>query len=84
MPDLDAKEILINSGIDEEFLLKELPEFIMYWRERKEESDIWNSKFIAHIRRRWGRLSQIKEIDDLPSKMTSNWNPNEDFFDILH
>ena len=83
MPDLDAKEILINSGIDEEFLLKELPEFIMYWRERKEESDIWNSKFIAHIRRRWGRLSQIKEIDDLPSKMTSNWNPNEDFFEIL-
>ena len=82
-PDLDAKEILINSGIDEEFLMKELPEFIMYWRERKEESDIWNSKFIAHIRRRWGRLSQIQEIDDLPSKMTSNWNPNEDFFDIL-
>ena len=61
VPDLDAKEILINSGIDEEFLLKELPEFIMYWRERKEESDIWNSKFIAHIRRRWGRISQIKE-----------------------
>ena len=83
VPDLDAKEILINSGIDEEFLLKELPEFIMYWRERKEESDIWNSKFIAHIRRRWGRISQIKEIDDLPSKMTSNWTPNEDFFDIL-
>ena len=51
----------------------------MYWRERKEESDIWNSKL---FRRRWGRISQIKEIDDLPSKMTSNWTPNEDFTDL--
>lgn len=82
-PEDDAKEILIKSGISEDFLEKELPEFIMYWMERNEESDIWNSKFIAHIRRRWGRFSEIKESDDKPSKMTSNWEPNEDFFEIL-
>jgi len=82
-PDKDAKEILIRSGINEEFIIKEIPEFILYWTERREESDIWNSKFIAHIRRRWGRFKDIKEHDDLPSKMTSEWSPNEDFFDIL-
>ena len=83
LPDDDALEILIKSGINEDFIDKEIPEFILYWTERKEESDIWNSKFIAHIRRQWGRVKDVKENDDLPSKMTSEWRPNEDFFDIL-
>ena len=83
LPDHDALEILIKSGINEDFIDKEIPEFILYWTERKEESDIWNSKFIAHIRRQWGRFKDVKENDDLPSKMTSEWRPNEDFFDIL-
>ena len=83
VPDMDAKEILINSGINEDFIDKEVPEFVLYWTERKEESDIWNSKFIAHIRRQWGRFKEIKENDNLPSVMTSDWSPNSDFFDIL-
>ena len=83
LPDDDAKNILVRSGIDEGFIDKEVPEFILYWTERKEESDIWNSKFIAHIRRQWGRFKDVKENDDLPSKMISDWSPNEDFFDIL-
>ena len=83
VPDMDAKEILINSGINEDFIDKEVPEFVLYWTERKEESDIWNSKFIAHIRRQWGRFKEIKENDNSPSVMTSDWNPNSDFFDIL-
>ncbi len=83
VPDMDAKEILINSGINEDFIDNEVAEFVLYWTERKEESDIWNSKFIAHIRRQWGRLKDIKENDNSPSVMTSDWNPNSDFFDIL-
>ena len=83
VPDMDAKEILINSGINEDFIDNEVPEFVLYWTERKEESDIWNSKFIAHIRRQWGRFKDIKENDNSPSVMTSDWNPNSDFFDIL-
>ena len=83
VPDMDAKEILINSGINEDFIDKEVPEFVLYWTERKEESDIWNSKFIAHIRRQWGRFKEIKENDNSASIMTSDWSPNSDFFDIL-
>ena len=83
IPDDDAKEILIKSGINEEFIDKEVPEFVLYWTERKEESDIWNSKFIAHIRRQWGRFKDIKENEDKPSKMSFEWSPNNDFFDIL-
>ena len=83
LPDADARSILLRAGIDENFINKEIPEFILYWSERKEESDIWNSKFIAHIRRQWGRFKDVGENDDTPSKMSSTWTPNEDFYDIL-
>ena len=83
MPDTDARSILLGAGIDENFINNEIPEFILYWSERNEESDIWNSKFIAHIRRQWGRFKDVSENHDRPSKMSSAWNPNEDFYDIL-
>ena len=63
--------------------IKEVPEFVLYWSEKKEESDIWNSKFIAHIRRQWGRFQNVNEKDDLPFKIDSKWLPNEDFYDVL-
>ena len=82
-PEDEAREILVRSGVDNDFIDKELPEFVLYWSEKKEESDIWNSKFIAHIRRQWGRFQNVNEKDDLPFKIDSKWLPNEDFYDVL-
>ena len=82
-PEQEAREILVRSGVDNDFIDKEIPEFVLYWSEKKEESDIWNSKFIAHIRRQWGRLQNVNEKDDLPFKIDSKWLPNEDFYDVL-
>ena len=82
-PEDEAREILVRSGVDNHFIDKEIPEFVLYWSEKKEESDIWNSKFIAHIRRQWGRLQNVNEKDDLPFKIDSKWLPNEDFYDVL-
>ncbi|HJL96158.1 MAG TPA: DnaT-like ssDNA-binding domain-containing protein [SAR86 cluster bacterium] len=83
LPDEEAREILIRSGIEEEFINKEIPEFILYWTEKKEESDIWNSKFISHIRRQWSRFQNVNENNDTPFKIDSKWLPNEDFYDVL-
>ena len=82
-PEDEAREILVRSGVDNDFIDKEVPEFVLYWSEKKEESDIWNSKFIAHIRRQWGRFQNVNERDDLPFKIDSKWLPNEDFYDVL-
>ena len=82
-PEGEAREILVRSGVDNDFIDKEIPEFVLYWSEKKEESDIWNSKFIAHIRRQWGRQQNVNEKDDLPFKIDSKWLPNEDFYDVL-
>ena len=82
-PEDEAREILVRSGIDNKFIDEEIPEFVLYWSERKEESDIWNSKFISHVRRKWGRHLDIKENNEIPSKIDTNWLPNEDFYDVL-
>ena len=83
IPDEDALEILVNSGIDPEFIKNVIPEFILYWYERKEESNAWNSKFIAHVRRQWARSNNLDEKEDTPSKITHEWTPNEDFYSVL-
>ena len=82
-PEDEAREILVRSGIDNKFIDEEIPEFVLYWSERKEESDIWNSKFISHVRRKWGRHLDIKGNNEIPSKIDTNWLPNEDFYDVL-
>ena len=82
-PEDEAREILVRSGIDNTFIDEEISEFVLYWSEKKEESDIWNSKFISHVRRKWGRHLDVNEKDDTPFKIDTSWLPNEDFYDVL-
>ena len=82
-PEDEARKILVRSGIDNNFIDEEIPEFVLYWSERKEESDIWNSKFISHVRRKWGRQLDVNEKDDVPFRIDTDWLPNEDFYDVL-
>ena len=83
IPDEEAYEILINAGVGSDFIEKEIPEFILYWSERNELSDIWSSKFIAHIRRQWARTQNVAENNELPAPITQEWLPNDDFYDVL-
>ena len=83
VPDEEAFNILIKAGVDGDFIEREIPEFILYWSERNELSDIWSSKFISHIRRQWAKTQNIVENTDLPSPISQDWHPNEDFYDVL-
>ena len=83
VPDEEAYDILINAGVSNDFIEKEIPEFILYWSERNELSDIWSSKFISHIRRQWARTQNIVENTELPAPISQNWLPNDDFYDVL-
>ena len=83
VPDEEAYEILINAGVSSNFIEKEIPEFILYWSERNELSDIWNSKFISHIRRQWARTHNVVENNEQPAPISQDWLPNEDFYDVL-
>lgn len=82
-PSADALQILERTGISREFIEDTIPEFVLYWRERGDNTGTWNSKFIAHIRRQWARYSNALEHDQEPRPIAVNWQPSEDVYDIL-
>lgn len=82
-PSEDALQILERSGVSRAFIDDAIPEFVLYWRERGDESSTWNSKFIAHIRRQWARYSSSLEHDRDPHPINPRWRPSEDVLDIL-
>lgn len=82
-PSVDALQILERSGVSREFIDDAVPEFVLYWRERGDSDNTWNSKFIAHIRRQWARYENALEHEMEPRPIPTNWQPNEDVYDIL-
>lgn len=83
-PSEDALEILLRNAVNRQFIDDAVPEFILYWRERGENTSTWNSKFIAHIRRQWARFTSSLEHDTEPHRIADSWHPTEDVYDILH
>jgi hypothetical protein len=45
-----ALDILARTNINVEFAQKQLPEFVLYWMDRGDMSNTWNSRFIQHVR----------------------------------
>ena len=82
-PSPEAMEILQGAGINREFIEATVPEFVLYWRERRVEHTTWNSKFVQHIRQQWARSSDWFESDRTPRVIPDNWHPSKEFYDIL-
>lgn len=91
-PDREVLATLKQSGIAESFAFNELPEFVLYWRERNEVSYSWASKFLQHVTRRWQqqlqkgaeqtmRLARAAGRD--AQSMNQGWQPSEDALEIL-
>lgn len=45
-----AFDILARDGISQQFAQDQLSEFILYWMDRGDISNIWNTRFIQHVR----------------------------------
>ena len=82
-PDEEAIEILTKAGISKEFIINEIPEFILYWSEKGDVSDTWNSKFIGQVRRQWAKTQHLIDNSELPEPISSDWKPNQDFYEVL-
>ena len=82
-PDEEAIEILTKAGISKEFIKNEIPEFILYWNEKGDVSDTWNSKFIGQVRRQWAKTQHLIDNSELPEPISSDWKPNQDFYEVL-
>ncbi len=82
-PSEDAVNILVNSGINATFIEDAIPEFVLYWRERGAVNGTWNTRFIEHIRRQWGKYSASIAFDTQPRRIAEDWQPSPECFDIL-
>ncbi len=83
-PSDDALSILENAGISSTFIEDAIPEFVLYWRERGASNGAWNTRFIEHIRRQWGKYSASIQHDTQPRRIAEDWQPAPECFDILN
>ena len=83
-PSEDAMEVLVkHAGINPQFVEDAIPEFVLYWRERGENSRTWNSKFIQHVRKQWNYYTATIENDSVPKPLPKEWQPGEDVYDVV-
>jgi hypothetical protein len=82
-PSADAMDIMLRGDIARDFIEESIPEFILYWRERGGNPKELNSKFIQHIRIQWAKLTSSMEHSTEPKRITEQWQPAEDVYDIL-
>lgn len=45
-------------GVSEEFVIKTVPEFVIYWHERGDARPGWDATFIVRIKRQWAEEQQ--------------------------
>lgn len=83
-PSSDVFVILENAGINPRFIEDAVPEFVLYWRERGATNGAWNTRFIEHIRRQWAKYSSSIEHDTQPRRISDDWQPSAECYDILH
>lgn len=58
-PSGDCLEILQNqSGVDPNFIQRQIPEFILYWTNRGEPMHSWDNIFLRHIKQEWAKTHQ--------------------------
>ena len=82
MPSHETLEIIDMAKIPSEFLNLKIKEFKIYWIERGQQKNNWNSTFIDFLRREW--VKEINSEKKLPHTIDENWYPDEDVFDILN
>lgn len=82
-PSADAVEILVNAGVNRDFLEDAIPEFVLYWREQGAVGAAWNTRFIEHIRKQWATFQASFGNEKTPHPISSSWQPSRQCFEVL-
>ena len=84
-PDEDLLQLLaLNHGISRAFALRQVEDFVLYWRERGEVSHAWSSRFRQHVLRAWRMEQQIQGAKSrAPREPEDDWRPSADALQIL-
>ena len=82
-PSEDAISILNSLDINDSFFESLLPEFILFWKEKRIKSNSWNSTFLNHVKKQWAKKSFKLDSGKENHPMSKNWAPSEDCMKVL-
>ena len=82
-PSEDAISILKSLDINDSFIESLLPEFILFWKEKRIKSNSWNSTFLNHVKKQWARKNFKLDSYKENHPMSKNWAPSEDCMKVL-
>ena len=82
-PSEDARSILKGLEIGDSFIESLLPEFILFWKEKRIKSNSWNSTFLNHAKKQWARKNFKLDRDKEDQPMSKDWLPSEDCIKVL-
>ena len=82
-PSRDTLTQLAQHNIPEHFALEQLPNFITYWRERREAHRSWGAKFVQHVIFKWRDFESKRNQKDQAIAMHAAWQPSLDAMDVL-
>ncbi|MDR2213063.1 MAG: hypothetical protein LBE21_05490 [Pseudomonadales bacterium] len=82
-PSEEVLDILELGGISLSFIEDAIPEFVLYWRGQGSASNVWDSKFLAHVKRQWDRYTHALEHDNTPRPIARDFEPSAACWEIL-
>lgn len=68
---------LAQCGVDREFALSLVLEFVIYWQERGDTTHSWSSKFVTHAMHEWRRYEIMLAQGRAHIAMHIKWFPNQ-------
>lgn len=66
-PSADVFDILRMANIELDFAQRQLPEFVLYWKETKQAHSSWNTKFLQHVKYHWAQQHKLQQKALVPN-----------------
>ncbi|HWK54795.1 MAG TPA: DnaT-like ssDNA-binding domain-containing protein [Hyphomicrobiales bacterium] len=82
-PSEEVLDILELAGISLGFIEDAVPEFVLYWSSQGATSNVWDSKFLAHVKRQWERYTHALEHDTTLRPIPVDFQPSPACWEIL-
>lgn len=82
-PDAELLRQLMQLGVDREFALALLPEFVSYWRQKRVAHTSWGNRFLKHAVKCWREHQQAQARREQSVRLVDDWWPGEDALAIM-
>ncbi len=82
-PDADTLGQIAQHNIPETFIQQQVPEFVLYWRERQEPARAWGSKFLKQVLVRWRDFEAEQHVKRNQTPINFDWRPSDEVVQAL-